>query len=78
MKNQCLHGFEKGASLTNQDGRYTLMGNGHGSRMTDGALMGGGNPGDDGDDLLAFFLGRGQRTRVEWGPYLGYGGGSGV
>lgn len=38
--------------LTIQDGSYSLMRNGHGSRMTDEALTGGGIPGDDGDDVL--------------------------
>lgn len=38
-------------------------------------------PGDDGDDVLPPGRGgaeRGQQITVEWGPYLGYGGGSGV
>ena len=35
-----------------------------------------GVPGEDGDDVL--ILGGGGGSEVDWGPYLGYGEGSGV
>lgn len=52
------------------------MKNGDVSRMTDDALVEGGIPRDNGNDVL--LQGWEGHLRVEWGPYLGYGGGSGV
>lgn len=66
-----MYGFKtKARGLIVRDG-----GESHGSRATDGDVTGSGFPEGDGHDVLPCW---GQHKGVEWGPYLGYGEGSGV
>jgi len=60
-----------------QDGRYSLMIDGAGSRMTDGEVTF-----EVTMEMMCCLQGEGgsgeEWSGVEWGPYLDYGGGSGV